>query len=44
LATIKDADKIFVLQDGKIVEAGTHQQLIDNKGSYSNYVKLQSIS
>ena len=32
LSTIKDADRIIVLQQGKIVEAGTHKQLLDMGG------------
>ena len=31
LSTVKNADNIVVLDHGKIVEQGTHQQLVDNK-------------
>jgi ABC-type transport system involved in Fe-S cluster assembly fused permease/ATPase subunit len=34
LSTIIHADNILVLQDGEIVEAGTHQELIEKKGLY----------
>ncbi|MPZ43992.1 MAG: ATP-binding cassette domain-containing protein [Betaproteobacteria bacterium] len=34
LATIRNADRIIVLQDGRIVETGTHQQLLDRHGLY----------
>lgn len=34
LTTIKNADKIYVLEKGKIIEVGNHQQLMDMKGSY----------
>lgn len=34
LSTIKNADKIFCICDGHVVEEGTHQQLIDNKRLY----------
>jgi len=34
LTTIKNSDKIIVLDDGKIVEQGTHEQLIKNHGLY----------
>lgn len=34
LSTIKDADKIIVIDDGKIIEEGSHQTLLDNKGYY----------
>lgn len=34
LSTIMHADKIFVLEKGKIIETGSHQQLIEEKGLY----------
>ena len=41
LATIKKADKIIVMEDGKIVEFGTHQELLDKKGYYSKLYNIQ---
>ncbi|CAN6253693.1 unnamed protein product [Urochloa humidicola] len=42
LSTIKNADVISVLQDGKIIEQGAHQQLIGNRnGAYHKLVNLQ---
>lgn len=41
LSTIKNADLICVLQDGKIIERGTHEQLIALNGSYKHLVDLQ---
>jgi ABC-type multidrug transport system fused ATPase/permease subunit len=42
LATIRNADKICVLNEGKVVEEGTHEELISNKnGIYHNLVRLQ---
>jgi ABC-type multidrug transport system fused ATPase/permease subunit len=42
LATIKNADKIIVLQDGGVQEIGTHQELIQNdKGLYYKLSKMQ---
>lgn len=35
LKTILNADKIIVLQDGKIIESGNHEQLLEQKGFYS---------
>ena len=43
LATIKKADKIIVMEDGKIVEQGTHYQLLDKKGYYSNLYNIQFV-
>ncbi|HSK13983.1 MAG TPA: hypothetical protein VK907_12270, partial [Phnomibacter sp.] len=34
LSTIMHADRIFVLERGEIVETGSHQQLLDEKGLY----------
>ncbi len=34
LSTILNADSIIVIDDGKIIEAGKHDQLINNKGAY----------
>jgi ATP-binding cassette, subfamily B, bacterial len=42
LATIKDVDCIYVLENGNIVEEGTHAQLIQlNGGIYAQYASLQ---
>ncbi|KAJ8568220.1 hypothetical protein K7X08_020942 [Anisodus acutangulus] len=42
LSTIKHADQICVLQDGKIVEQGTHSALVENKdGAYYKLINLQ---
>jgi subfamily B ATP-binding cassette protein MsbA len=42
LATIKDADVIFVLQDAHLVEQGTHDQLIAGGGPYAKLHELQT--
>ncbi len=39
LSTIKKADRIIVLQRGKIIEQGTHQDLINAKGEYASLYK-----
>ena len=41
LSTVKHADKIIVLSQGKIVEEGTHGELILLKGEYYRLVKNQ---
>ncbi len=41
LSTVKNADKIIVLRDGRVIEEGEHNTLIYEKGSYYNLVKNQ---
>ena len=41
LATIKKADKILVMDAGKIVESGTHKELLDHDGYYRTLYKVQ---
>jgi len=41
LSTIENADKIIVLDEGKIIETGTHQQLLDNNGHYAALYQMQ---
>ena len=41
LSTIQNADHILVLQDGNIVEQGTHETLLSNRGAYSNLYQAQ---
>ncbi len=43
LTTIKHCDRILFLENGKIVEAGTHNELVANKGKYHDYVALQAL-
>lgn len=38
LKTVKKADQIIVLSDGKIVQQGTHDKLINEEGIYANFV------
>jgi ATP-binding cassette subfamily B protein len=41
ISTTKAADKILVLKDGKIIEEGSHQELVEKKGYYADLVNLQ---
>ena len=41
LSTVRDADKIVVLDSGRIIETGTHESLIVKKGAYYSLVKNQ---
>lgn len=43
LSTIKHADKIFVISKGKIIEEGTHQELLKLRGTYYNLYRLQNM-
>ena len=42
LSTIQHADEIIVMQDGKIIERGKHEILLEQKGAYQKLVKLQT--
>ena len=43
LSTIQNADKIIVLDNGKIIEEGKHRELMSKKGTYNALVKMQSL-
>jgi len=43
LSTIRHADEIIVLQKGRIVERGTHDQLITQEGFYNRLVNMQEV-
>ena len=44
LSTIRNADRIIFLREGRIEEIGTHDQLLDQDGSYSRMHRSQSLS
>ena len=41
LSTVADADRIYVLGDGRVVEWGTHAELLDRDGAYARLYALQ---
>ena len=41
LSTVKNADAIYVLDGGKIVQQGTHEELEAEEGHYMEFVKKQ---
>ncbi len=41
LSTIREADQLLVINNGEIVERGTHQKLLEQKGFYYNLYMSQ---
>jgi len=48
LSTVRSADRIIVLENGRIIESGNHQQLMERGGHYAElydtYFRHQSLS
>ena len=44
LSTVVDADIIYVLDRGRVVEQGTHTELLAKKGAYANLYQLQFVN
>lgn len=44
LKTVRNADQILVLSEGKIIQKGNHEQLMKKKGLYSDFVNMRSQS
>lgn len=42
LSSVRDADKVFVMEQGEIVERGTHRELMDLGGTYSDLYMKQA--
>ncbi len=43
LSAVRHANQIIVLEDGKIMEQGTHENLIENNGWYKEQYELQQM-
>ena len=43
LSTVKNADKIIFLNKGKIIESGTHEELLNKNGEYKQLMSKQII-
>ncbi|KAF9242529.1 ste6-like protein [Melanogaster broomeanus] len=43
LSTIQNADHIYFLKEGRVSEAGTHDELLSLRGNYYEYVQLQAL-
>ena len=43
LSTVKNVDKIIVVDNGKIVEIGKHEDLIKSNNVYSKFIKMQNV-
>jgi ATP-binding cassette subfamily B protein len=44
ISTVKDADQIIVLDDGKIIERGTHSELVGLRGMYASMYRRELLS
>lgn len=44
LSSVKNADKVFMLEKGQIIESGTHRELIKQEGSYADMYKMQAMN
>ena len=42
LSTLREADRLIVIEDGRLVESGTHDELVRQKGTYYKLLQLQS--
>ncbi len=44
LSTIQNADLILVLENGRIIQSGTHTELLESDGAYKKFVEMQSFA
>ncbi|MES9929635.1 MAG: hypothetical protein ABW158_16115, partial [Candidatus Thiodiazotropha sp. 6PDIVS] len=43
LSAVKQADRVLVFEDGRVVEEGRHEELIENKGLYNTLYGRQEL-
>jgi subfamily B ATP-binding cassette protein MsbA len=44
LSTVRNANRIYTVDDGRIIESGTHDELVENGGAYADLYAIQSAS
>ncbi|MCQ2734606.1 MAG: hypothetical protein MJ212_01465 [Alphaproteobacteria bacterium] len=44
LSTLKEMDRLIIMDKGKIVEEGTHDDLLKKRGAYYNFYQMQSLN
>ena len=44
LSTFKEMDRLVVMDNGKIMEEGTHEELLSRHGAYYDFYQIQSLN